>query len=570
MKKQRGFTLIELMVVISIIGTLSSVVLAAVSGTKVKSRDAVRTMEVGQLNTAVQSYTASVGNVPLLKSSSNSLNCDATQTSLNASTVSNCVANSNADPASPQGIAWSNFKSELSAYAPEISRISDPCGINCITSSGTQLGYTYVAPAAMKYICDPANHVIPANSNCPPLSEPGKYNQLYQLYAPNEGASGAVGITPVNVYYAPTSPAQILCPTGQSYNGSSCVSGSVNTLTPSVSITSVTPASVVQTATLSISWSTQNAPAGSAVVLLAYDNSGTLAGRIAQDLPVQGSYSWTVPGPACTTSPNGFKSCTQFSDSVGVNATNPGTYTIIAQLYTPSGGLGGGMLLPSPSLTYLATSPSVLFSIQQSPVTPVIYSITPSTVSFPDLVTVTGSDPSGNFGTAVSPNNGVLINDQPYMTLFTTQTPSSITFAPFDSVLMTNPGITSVVDNIKVKTASGVSNALPITIVMPSLTFSATPSSVAQGQNLNITWDLQNATAGSLVSMILYNFATNKQVPGEILQGLPTQGTVAWPVTVSPGSYQLVVGWTTPSGTYHYYTLSNNSFVLFSVTPATN
>ncbi|MBU6389924.1 hypothetical protein KGQ31_00045 [Patescibacteria group bacterium] len=105
---------------------------------------------------------------------------------------------------------------------------------------------------------------------------------------------------------------------------------------------------------------------------------------------------------------------------------------------------------------------------------------------------------------------------------------------------------------------------------MPSLTFSATPSSVAQGQNLTITWNLQNAPAGSLVSMILWNNVTNRQVPGEILQGLPAQGIVAWPVTVSPGSYQLVVGWTTPSGTYHYYTLSNNSFVLFSVTPAVN
>lgn len=56
MKTTRAFTLIELMVVISIISMLASVVLAAVKPMRAQARDIVRTQEVHQMDLAVQQY----------------------------------------------------------------------------------------------------------------------------------------------------------------------------------------------------------------------------------------------------------------------------------------------------------------------------------------------------------------------------------------------------------------------------------------------------------------------------------------------------------------------------------
>ncbi|MDP3996462.1 MAG: type II secretion system protein [bacterium] len=51
-----GFTLVELLVVISVIGLLSSVVLASIEGTRAKARDTVRIQTFSQLETALALY----------------------------------------------------------------------------------------------------------------------------------------------------------------------------------------------------------------------------------------------------------------------------------------------------------------------------------------------------------------------------------------------------------------------------------------------------------------------------------------------------------------------------------
>ena len=55
-KATKGFTLIELLVVIAIIGILSSVVIASMNSARMKSRDARRISDIGQIKTALELY----------------------------------------------------------------------------------------------------------------------------------------------------------------------------------------------------------------------------------------------------------------------------------------------------------------------------------------------------------------------------------------------------------------------------------------------------------------------------------------------------------------------------------
>lgn len=63
-KGQKGFTLVELLVVISIIGLLSSVVFASLSSAKTKARDARRISDLHQITVALELYFDKYGYYP--------------------------------------------------------------------------------------------------------------------------------------------------------------------------------------------------------------------------------------------------------------------------------------------------------------------------------------------------------------------------------------------------------------------------------------------------------------------------------------------------------------------------
>ena len=128
---------------------------------------------------------------------------------------------------------------------------------------------------------------------------------------------------------------------------------------PSISLTSpTTDHTVVQGGTLNISWTSQNAPAGSAVVLsLVNTQTGTNLGIVSRNQVVNGSTDWNLPPVGATVS---CATCGGIQETVPV-----GTYKVVAKIYTPSDAWFGDTPQPDNSVqpTYIVSGESNTFTV---------------------------------------------------------------------------------------------------------------------------------------------------------------------------------------------------------------
>ncbi len=133
--------------------------------------------------------------------------------------------------------------------------------------------------------------------------------------------------------------------------------------TPSITVT--TPSggqSIMQGSALSISWNSQNAPAGSAVAIYIVPTSSTASANsfpyfLQSGLPTSGSFSFQTPPASGFCASGG----TPAYCGSSLYATGP-SYQIVAKLYTPSTAMFQGTnIVPTP--TYLASANSNTFTI---------------------------------------------------------------------------------------------------------------------------------------------------------------------------------------------------------------
>lgn len=118
--KKRGFTIVELLIVIVVIGILAAIAIVAYNGIQSRARDAQRKSDIGAIVKTLEYYYADKGFYPLSS----------------GSTVINSGWSTTADA------SWQNLKNVVAPYASNFPS-SDPKNTSGSAAAATTTAYTY-------------------------------------------------------------------------------------------------------------------------------------------------------------------------------------------------------------------------------------------------------------------------------------------------------------------------------------------------------------------------------------------------------------------------------------------
>jgi prepilin-type N-terminal cleavage/methylation domain-containing protein len=174
MNYKKAFTLVELLIVISIISMLGSIIIATTTSVQAKGRDAKRTQQIRQIDLATRLYVETLDHAPSWDG------CDVVD---NPATISSSQASACIAVSTPGAVGydnWDDFTNALTGGGFISSVPGDPCGESCTSLSGSPMGYTYAAPLAVQYYCYTSDTCTANKSS-------------YQLYTPLEQTVALAG-----------------------------------------------------------------------------------------------------------------------------------------------------------------------------------------------------------------------------------------------------------------------------------------------------------------------------------------------------------------------------------------
>ena len=105
--KQRGFTIVELLIVIVVIGILAALVITTFTGIQQKARDTERTTDVKAIHGQVEAYYAQNGKYPTLANLNDSTWRGTNMKGLDAEALKDPKGSAQTLVASPSGTAYS-------------------------------------------------------------------------------------------------------------------------------------------------------------------------------------------------------------------------------------------------------------------------------------------------------------------------------------------------------------------------------------------------------------------------------------------------------------------------------
>ncbi len=145
MKNRKGFTLVEMLIVIVIIGVLAAAILPNLLGTKDKAQDTARIAGVNNLHTAIISYSHVAGEYPAICGNAASLMTDANTKQIMSAQVDKIPTDpnknnefkiNNTDVKGNYGYCgikkWGNSNT---AYVV-VAKVADPAKANYVVTSG--------------------------------------------------------------------------------------------------------------------------------------------------------------------------------------------------------------------------------------------------------------------------------------------------------------------------------------------------------------------------------------------------------------------------------------------------